>query len=205
MVKTGGNKIKKHMWVSKDSSLSKAPRSSWYSRGYTCAVCARTENTHLSTHAVVMLRSEKICTFPLFFNLICAFWGHAAFVLTLDINPPLMEDTCWKVEFWIMFSKLSRARRASIDPRATGAALARHPRTATGPARPPPRWQRLSVTQSSVNRRVIAISTRCLKTPFSQLHAPIRLATSRIRTILDRLTSLPWELRAVSYLFCCLV
>lgn len=62
-------------------------------------------------------RGENKCIFFSFFlfNLICAFLGHTSIVLTLDENTPLMEDTCWKGEFWIMFSKLSKAWRASID------------------------------------------------------------------------------------------
>jgi len=53
------------------------------------------------------------------------------------------------------------------------------------------------IRKSSINQIVIGISTWYLKTHFIQLHAPIQLATKRIRTILDRLTSLPWELWAV--------
>lgn len=51
--------------------------------------------THLSTHvASDALVGKKYIYFSFLFNLICAFLGHVAFVLTLDKNPPLMEDTC---------------------------------------------------------------------------------------------------------------
>ena len=117
------------MGVRKTALYSKHPVSVGI-RGVTHVLYVHIHKRHIYLQMwLVMLWLEKIRTFPLFFNLICAFLGHVAFVLTLDKNPPLMEDTCWKVEFWIMFSKLSRAQRASIDFKNDWA----RPRTAVPP------------------------------------------------------------------------
>lgn len=61
----------------------------------------------------------------------------------------------------------------------------------------PPRGPGLALFQkirkSSINHRVIGISTWWLKTHFICSHAPIQWATRRIRMILDRLTNALWE------------
>ena len=116
---------------------------------------------------------EHKCTFSFFlFNLIYAFLGHRSIVLTLDENTPLMEDTCWKGEFWIMFSKLSKAWRASIDFENDWA----RPRTAEPPPSSCPKAQQeisgtvqppwgpglalfQNIRKSSINHRTIGIST----------------------------------------------
>lgn len=49
------------------------------------------------------------------------------------------------------------------------------------------------IRKSSINHRVIGISTWWLKTHFICSQAPIQWATRRIRMILDRLTNALWE------------